>query len=277
MNARTLYDSLLDSDGPYEGAVDHWLATGATPEYRARLHTAARHGTGWWAGKDGDGRLVEELYALGRIADYLLLDPHIPPYLRLFTDLGMTPFDSAETGFDPFLHEIAEVEQAEDEHAPIELLAVRTPGLMLGELLFTRARVHVRAGAAHAERGIADRSALYWTHRRADRPTHDLSHGWGNNSQWSTDLRLDYRTAEGDRLNVAGEHPIDGDPALPQEHPHNLGPDERRLTPAERRELLRHRCLLRVPADEQARPGLPRWADDLWVYDWRLPPEETAS
>ncbi|MGA5816696.1 hypothetical protein ACPC54_02355 [Kitasatospora sp. NPDC094028] len=275
MNARTLYETLLDTDGPYQDVVDAWLRPSATADYRARLQTAGVHRTRWWGTENGQG-LLEELYALGRIADFLLLEPRLPPYLALFTALGMTPFTDAGAAFDPFRHEITEVEQAEDPDTPIEPLDVRSPGLMLGELLFTRAGVRVRAGAAHAERGVADRSVLYWTHRRPHRPTRDLSQGWGNNSQWRTDLRLDYRTPHGDLLNVAENGPIDGRPDLHPDDPANLGPEERLLTPAERRELLRHRCLLRTP--QAARPGgLPAWAEDLRVWEWRLPAEEEGA
>ncbi|MEU8924053.1 hypothetical protein AB0D10_24415 [Kitasatospora sp. NPDC048545] len=272
VKARTLYHELLGHDGPHEAAVDHWLGRAGAPAYRERLRTAAVHATAWWADEPPDGpTLVEELYALGRVADVLLLDPRFPCYLPLFTALGMTPFDGVAP-FDPFLHEIAEVEQAEDPRAPIEVLEVRHPGLMLGELLFARAAVRIRAGSAHAERGVADRFPLYWTFRRADRTTHDLSHGWGSNSQWRTDFRLDYRTPEGDHLNVAEDGSVDGRPELG--HYKDLAPEERLLTPAERRELLRNRCLLRTPratADLAASPG---WEDDLFPFAWRLPAGE---
>ncbi|MEU9043837.1 MULTISPECIES: hypothetical protein [unclassified Kitasatospora] len=267
MNARALYEALLDTDGPPEDVIGPWLAREGAGGYAERLRTASTHHH-WWGDEDGQ-RLLWELYALGRVADVLLLDPQPPAYLGLFTALGMTPFEDAAP-FDPFLHEIVEVEQAEDPQAPIEVLAVRHPGLMLGELLFNRAGVRIRAGAAHAERGVADRSPLYWTFRRADRPTRDLSHGWGGNSQWRTDLRLDYRTPEGDHLNVTEGGSVDGRPDLG--HYKDLGPDERLLTPAERRELLRHRCLLRTP--EAATADSPGWAEELFPYEWRLPAGE---
>ncbi|MEV7774731.1 hypothetical protein [Kitasatospora sp. NPDC086791] len=272
MSARTLYHELLGHDGPYEADVDHWLNRAATPDYRERLRTAAVHATAWWADEPRDEpTLVEELYALGRVADVLLLDPQPPCHLLLFTGLGMTPFDGAGP-FDPFLHEIVEVEQAEDPQAPIELLEVRRPGLTLGELLFVRAGVRIRAGAAHAERGVADRFPLYWTFRRADRTTHDLSHGWGGNSQWRTDFRLDYRTPEGDHLNVAEDGSVDGRPDLG--HYRDLTPEERLLTPAERRELLRNRCLLRTPRAAAELAASAGWEDELWPYEWRLPAGE---
>ncbi|MFF7989661.1 hypothetical protein ACFZDG_07710 [Kitasatospora xanthocidica] len=286
MKARTLYHGLLDHDGPYQDDIDRWLGQATAPGYLERLRTAAVH-SGWWADEERDGpALLEELYALGRVADVLLLDPpgplgspcspcsvgsRLPCRLRLFTALGMTPFDGAGP-FDPFLHEIVEVEQAEDPQAPIEVLEVRHPGLMLGELLFGRAGVRIRAGAAHAERGVADRFPLYWTFRRAGRTTRDLSQGWGGNSQWSTDFRLDYRTPGGDHLNVAENGSVDGRPELG--HYRDLGPEERLLTPAERRELLRHRCLLRTPRAAAELAASPGWEDDLFPYEWRLPAGE---
>ncbi|GAB7186422.1 hypothetical protein ATKI12_6253 [Kitasatospora sp. Ki12] len=278
MKARTLYHDLLDHDGPRQDEpcqddIDRWLGQAAAPGYRERLRTAAAH-SGWWADEERGGpALLEELYALGRVADLLLLDPvgSLSARLRLFTALGMTPFDGAGP-FDPFLHEIVEVEQAADRQTPIEVLEVRHPGLMLGELLFGRAGVRVRAGAAHAERGVADRFPLYWTFRRADRPTRDLSQGWGSNSQWSTDFRLDYRTPGGDHLNVAENGSVDGRPELG--HYRDLGPEERLLTPAERRELLRHRCLLRTPRAAADLASSPGWEDDLFPYEWRLPAGE---
>lgn len=131
--------------------------------------------------------------------------------------------------------------------------------------------VRIRAGVAHAQRGVADRSPLYWTFRRRHRPTVDLSQGWGSNSRWRTGFRLDYRTPTGDRLNVTGNCPIDGSAALHPEDPGNLGPEERLLTPGERRELLRHRCLLRAPEAAAALAGSPGWERDLTPFDWRLP------
>jgi hypothetical protein len=132
---------------------------------------------------------------------------------------------------------------------------VRWPGLRLGQLLFSRAGVAVTAGAAVATAGVADRSPLYWTWRRDGRRTCDLSHGWGHNSQWRTALRRDYRTPEGDVLNVDG--------TLRAVHPADDSDSEE--LPVDRRvELLRHRCLL-TPLDDPAVD-----VADLWPYDWTM-------
>ncbi|MDI2125357.1 hypothetical protein [Yinghuangia seranimata] len=292
VGARELYQDLLEYEGTeaYADVVTPWLHR-AGADYRAGLVPAAAC-SGWWARPHDDDTppLVQELYALSRVSELLLLgrQPHNadvaeadtanltladPEYLSLFTALGMTPSDS-HGPFDPFLHEIVDVEQADDPDAPIEVTEALWPGLMLGDLLFSRAGVRVRAGAASAGRGVADRSPLYWGFRRRHRPTVDLSQGWGGNSQWRTALRLDYRTTAGDRLNVAGDRPIDGDPDLPRNHPGNLSPEERLLTSHERRDLLRHRTLLRPPQAAAALAESGAWEREFQVFDWRLPPGE---
>ncbi|MFJ2703605.1 hypothetical protein ACIO3R_10445 [Streptomyces sp. NPDC087428] len=292
VDARELYEALGQYAGmePYEEIVVPWLDR-AQGGYRAWLAAAAEDGL-WWTGKGAEPigqELVWELYALHRVSDRLLFtfrpssdEPGSPvprpfpserQYRDVFTSLGMTPFEDGDA-FDPFLHEIVEVEQADDPHAPIEITEILWPGLMLGQLQFSRAGVRIRAGIKHAQRGVADRSPLYWAFRRRHRPTVDLSQGWGSNSQWRTDFRLDYRTPAGDRLNVSGDRPIDGSADLPPDHPENLSPEERLLTSGERRELLRHRCLLRAPEAADALIGSPAWEQDLMPFDWRLPNSE---
>jgi hypothetical protein len=294
VEARDLYEGLM----PYEEAdaygevIAPWLDQ-AGRRYCTWIAVAAEC-SGWWAVDRTDGDALDvsyllwELYALSRVSDILLLgrqpfdnpvDIEIPglalpdhEYLGLFSALGMTPFGGGV--FDPFLHEIVEVEQVDDPRSPIEITEVLWPGLMLGDLLFGRAGVRVRAGAERAKRGVADRSPLYWSFRRRHRPTVDPSQGWGSNSQWRTTLRLDYRTPSGDWLNVDGDRPIDGSTELSRAHRANLSPEERLLTPRERRELLRHRCLLRVPEAASQLVGFPGWEEEFWPFGWLLPAGE---
>ncbi|MEU5538329.1 hypothetical protein [Streptomyces sp. NPDC020362] len=269
--ARELYEELLGHDGhdPYADVVEPWLARvrAAGDPLCAPLPGAADARPG----HPGD---LWELYALSRVSDVLLLsfqppghDPWAGPgltrdqYLLLFTDLGMVPFEECSV-FDPFLHEIVEVEQTADPDRPVGITGVVWPGLRLGDMVFGRAGVRVRAGARHAERGVADRSPLYWAFRRRHRPTVDLSMGWGSNSQWRTGFRVDIRTAAEDRLNVMGRTHVD---AVAK------GSAEALLTSAERRELLRHRSLLRTPERAGALAASPGWETDLFPFDWRLP------
>ncbi|MEU6257091.1 hypothetical protein [Streptomyces sp. NPDC047043] len=274
--ARQLFEGLREHTGAdvYGTVVEPWLER-AAGEYRAKLVAGAGLLPRWAAeGPDaGCQELLWELYALSRVSDVLLLafQPHtgrdepwssavtMGQYLELFGRLGMTSFEESGV-FDPFLHEIVEVEQAEDPDEPVRITGVVWPGLWLGPLLFGRAGVRVRAGVRHAERGVADRSPLYWAYRRRHRPTVDLSQGWGHNSQWRTDLRVDLRTAAGAELNALA----DGD-GIDVEWTGSV------LTPDERCELLRHRCLVRTPARAAELAGTPGWQEDLFPFDWRLP------
>ncbi|MFE0509874.1 hypothetical protein [Streptomyces sp. NPDC058964] len=272
--ARQLFEGLLGHEGPdaYATVVGPWSAR-AGDGYRDLLTMAAAVP----ARPASDGpdvrprHLLWELYALSRVSDVLLLSFQPPghdhwdgpgvttdQYLDLFTGLGAVPFEETAV-FDPFLHEIVEVEQAADPDEPVVITGLVWPGLWLGSVLFGRAGVRVRAGVRHAERGVADRSPLYWTHRRRHRPTVDLSRGWGHNSQWRTDFRVDLRTGAGDRANAEGTAHVDDV---------EDGTPEALLTAAERRDLLRHRCLVRTPVRAAELAGAPGWETDLFPFDW---------
>ncbi|MGW1894926.1 hypothetical protein ACWCP6_32495 [Streptomyces sp. NPDC002004] len=295
VHARELFGDLRDHAGSdaYGAVVTPWLSR-AGDGYRAQLAGAAdrlcRETFDQPATVGHD--LSWELYALSRVSEVLLLAFQPPgettddapwahrlhpldqwpavemeDYLRLFTCLGLVPFEETST-FDPFLHEIVQVEQAEDPEEPIRITEVVWPGLWLGQLLFSRAGVRIRAGAHHAERGVADRSPLYWSFVRRYRPTVDLSLGWGHNSQWRTDFRLDYRTQAGEHINAGGDEDIDayGD----------LDPLSALLTPTERRQLVRNRCLLRTPSNAAALASTSSWETELFPFDWRLPTPKIA-
>lgn len=161
------------------------------------------------------------LYAASRVRDVLLyahqptpaddsvreLDKALyrePPRFRpvvvdqiqdFFQAIGCQPV--TEASFDPILHEIVTCEADEDPNAPIQVTGQLWSALVIGELVFSRAGVHVRAGAAHAVPGIADRSTLQWEYWRRHRDTYDDSFWWGHNSQWKTALRRDYITGQG--------------------------------------------------------------------------------
>jgi hypothetical protein len=264
----------------YDGADVHadvlvpWLARGAAG-LREELAPLAVHGH-WRRDAYVFGDRLEQVYALSRVSDVLLLglQPSWPAdaerpwahelhltsgwpeitadqYLAVFAALGMTRIRSAI--FDPFFHEIVAVQQDDDPDAPISITGTVWPGLMFGELLFSRAGVRVRAGALHAAAGVADRSTLHEVFLRKYRDTSDGSLGWGHNSQWKTDFRRDYLTTAGYLFNADGDADID---AWPPQRPTFL-------TAQERRDLLRHRCLVRHPEN-------PAGWKDAWPGRWRL-------
>ena len=171
-----------------------------------------------------DEGLVEtlwQLYAASRVRDALLLTHQpapaddsvreldealgrkqpvfrpVPVYqvTEFFAAIGCLPV--TEASFDPILHEILTCKAASQPGAPIQITGQAWPALMIGELVFTRAGIHVRAGSAHAVPGVADRSALHWEYWRRHRTTSDGSFWWGHNSQWKTAPRRDYITSRG--------------------------------------------------------------------------------
>ena len=110
--------------------------------------------------------------------------------------------------FAPFYHEIVEV--IEDPNWLGDPVAEHAywPGLLFGQMMFSRAGVRVRCRSGDLNKQIAETSRLYFTYSRLHRSTEDLSYGWGHNSQWVTDFRRDYDTGDAFHYNVDAEHPL---------------------------------------------------------------------
>lgn len=203
------------------------------------------------------------LYALSRVIDVMNLSfqtgdadpwagPGLPPsdVSAFARDLGLSVV--APDRYTAFDCEIVTVAEAADDTDQVELVDVRWPCLMLGEMLICRAGAAVRAGATVVDPVIATSSTLYWAYRRRNRSHQDLSHGWGSNSQWRTSFRRDYRVGDRTFYNVDGEHDLLADDLMVDE--------ELPLTRPERIELLVNRCFIL-----SSKPG-----GDLWPYDDRL-------
>jgi hypothetical protein len=149
-----------------------------------------------------------------------------------------------EPAFHPFFHEIVSVEPSTDDDAPPVIVKECWPGYMLGPLLVTRAGCAVTAGARHLTKSVAEHSTMYWAFARHNRPSTDLSQGWGSNSQWRTSFRRDYRIDGVLYYNVDANR---------EARPHDDG-----LAPQEQLELLRHRSFVKCTKPD----------DDLWPYDF---------
>lgn len=261
-----LYENLMDADGPARPAVLvpwldrnpgelRWLGTLAAADHRLPLTVPTQES---W-----------RLYAASRVNELLLLgfqegdadgsswpgpQLSVPEYLAFTRALGLR--EAGSSRFRPFFHEIVGVDQADDEDEPISVVTVHWPALMLGPVLFSRAGVTVRGGARHVRKDAAERSTLYWAHRRKNRPHVDLSHGWGHNSRWRTGFRWDlvldgslvYNAAEAGRPGAT-----DLSTAIAAADPgHEGDPSGPRLTSGQRRELLTNRCFVTAPEPEPA-------------------------
>jgi hypothetical protein len=113
-----------------------------------------------------------ELYALSRVVDMLRQRADIAEFME---SLGLQRIEPRP--FHPFFHEVVTIAEETTE---------LWPGYMLGPLLIARAGCAVKADFP---KEIAERSTLYWAYLRRNRPTNDLSLGWGSNSQWRTSFR----------------------------------------------------------------------------------------
>lgn len=233
-----------------DGVVRPWLAAHAVREWAFFGELAARPGAPI---PDVSEDESWRLYALSRNHDVLVsrrwatANPDertavALAHVELMTQLGFRPI--ARRPFHPFFHEIVAAEAAEPAVAPIEIVEEVWPGFMLGTLMFARVGVLVRGGASHLDPRIATTSTLYWAYERSNRETLDASFGWGNNSQWRTELRRDYSV--GDEL----FYNVDGD----------IAHRAHELSDATSIELVRHRCLVLARRD----------STDLYPYRERV-------
>jgi hypothetical protein len=212
-----------------------------------------------------------DLYALSRCSDLLLLrfqenhqktrwlGPIIENEQRnaFFTALGMTLID--RKAFHPFFHEIVEVTQDPDESLPPVIESEVWPGFMLGDMMFCRAGVRVRSGIAILNKPIAERSTLYFSYIRNNRPASDMSHGWGHNSQWRTGFRRDYLENGNYCYNVDGQCELEDTSS--RFSIYNM----KDLSAIQRIELVTNRCFVttRLSDDEDPHPFNVRYTDRI--------------
>jgi hypothetical protein len=200
------------------------------------------------------------LYSLSRVNDLLIhnFPPTDPPSLTPRPekwDISVSEYESFATAlgltivrpksYSPVFHEIVvTVENSESSH-PIELVDEFWPTTLLGNMLFSRGGVAIEGGTYLIDKEQAENSPMLWTYRRARRVSHDLSHGWGSNSQWRTSFRRDYIFGQKAHLNVDGKNGRGEDADLPP-HP----------------ELLLNRCAIKH--------DLGNYVGEAWPYDTRL-------
>jgi hypothetical protein len=257
---RELYERMLDHDGL---EVFRDILEPAIPGLRELLRPWERYRR-----RPAPEDIPEEdswaFHALSVLNDYvrlpLLLNQR--EYLHFFQALGFQPFEG-ET-FSPVRHELVEVSNWPRPEEGIQLGAVYWPGLMWGELVFSRAAVSVSCHPSfQILEGVADRSRLYFTNRRMRRDVVDLSHGWGSNSRWRTSFRFDYEEKDLIVFNLTGTDDL----AAPERlgGPQDANAD---LTVAQRRELLMHRCFVAFQGDGKER--MP-WNDTLALRRTQAP------
>jgi hypothetical protein len=216
---------------------------------------------------DSHLRRSESLYALSRINDFLISQgaaaveeedgaitrsrdvAKLAVRKSYFQELGFVAFERPDV-FSPFHHEIVEVTQDNSIDAVL-VEEVWWPGFMMGDLLFSRAGVHVRAPYPLIDRTTALGSSMHFTYEREPRRTYDRSHGWGSNSQWSTNMPLFYEDAGGLHCNWEGEIDFAATAFPLPEVDHASPSDLSYLNAAQLAEFVINRCLVRANSPTQ--------------------------
>jgi hypothetical protein len=186
---RELYDAIIGYQGH---SLFEEVLLPSVPRAREAMSrlTALREPVGPAAPGQASAESLWDLYALSRVSDHLLLafqdcdgrrwnGPRLygEQYADFFEAIGFTSFSCR--AFSPFYYEVVKVLQSENPADPVRVAGINWPGLMLGGLLFCRAGAHVSGGSDRLVKEVAERSTLYFTHRRLLRPTKDLSMGSG--------------------------------------------------------------------------------------------------
>ena len=117
--------------------------------------------------------------------------------------------------------------------------------------MFSRAGVQVFCREGTLNKQVAETSMMYFTYRRGNRRTCDLSQGWGSNSQWRTDFRLDCEGATAFHFHIQGDYQL-GEDYVAMLPPYKLESLDD-LTMSERIELLIHRCFVTCPKEDTQR------------------------
>jgi hypothetical protein len=151
---RELYQNLLGYHGQdcYRDVLSPWL-----PRVRERASHLAEFRHFFLPATEGDDFNLGlwDLYALSRVNDLLLLSfqeggdeawdrLRVTPeqYADFFGALDFTPFTTTE--FTPFRHEVVEAAESAGDTDSVEVVGAVWPGLLFGDLLFSRSGVRVR-------------------------------------------------------------------------------------------------------------------------------------
>lgn len=170
-----------------------------------------------------------ELYAFSRVLDLLALssrpgsypedleekEPFLTTdeYIQLAKSLGLNI--GYPEKYAPFHCEIA---TAIAGPLNFEIVGYQHPVVKMKNLMIKRSPVVITLDPEAYDFNLVNSALLYWTFRRSNRKTTDLSEGWGSNSQWRTAFRLDLETGQSYIYNLNGKFDLNvPDPATREE------------------------------------------------------------
>ena len=215
MNFRFLYEKILDYKGEclFEEVLLIWIKDNPHLQSWVTNISKVKH-------SEVKEKISEEdsweLYALSRVLDTLTLkfqtlennNPNnwdgpkisLKEYIKFAELIGLGI--PAIEKYTPLYHEIFEAKKGTSD---IEISETLFPPLVLGELLIKRGGVNILCNPDKYNLHLLNNSDIYWVYRRKNRSSHDLSNGWGSNSQWRTSFRFDYNSDEKYHFNVRGK------------------------------------------------------------------------
>lgn len=214
LGIRDLYDKILtfEGEGLYEKVLKIWVTENNYRNYLSSTFDKLQPDKEIDLSKEE----IWELYALTRVLDTLTLrfqtnnkadgSDWLGPELTLseyiaFIDLIGLEAKTPKT-FHTFDCEIIEALEGENDFHIIECCF---PTIKSKNLILKRAGVKILLNPQNYNLTLINKATIYWTYRRKNRYYQDLSLGWGSNSQWRTELRLDIETKDSFIYNQKGE------------------------------------------------------------------------
>lgn len=206
------FETILDfkAEGFFESVIKKWIVENDYKNYISNISNKISGRKNELLQED-----IWELYALSRVLDLLTLPfqtdndaddsdwkgPRITvaEYIEFNNLLGLeitTPFS-----FKPFNCEIIEAQIGMND---FEIIECNFPAVKLNNLMIKKAGVKILLNPDKFNLNLINKASIYWAFRRKNRKYFDLSQGWGSNSQWRTDLRLDIETENSYIYNVTG-------------------------------------------------------------------------
>lgn len=167
--------------------------------------------------KPGDE--IYELYALSRILDVLTLrfqpvtgldesrwrghELRVEEYAEFAQLLGL------EVGYPKYYDNFyCEILRAQKGKESFKIDEVVYPALSFSGLLINKAGVEITLAPENYDIRLINNAKLYWAYWRKNRETNDMSAGWGSNSQWRTEFRIDIETKDRYYYNCEGKYDL---------------------------------------------------------------------
>lgn len=263
LSIRDLYDKIMDFEGEglYENVLKTWIAENNYRNYLFSTFDKFQTDKKF----DLSQESIWELYALTRVLDTLTLpfqtnnkadgSDWLGPKLSIQDYVAFNDLIGLETVtpklFNTFDCEIIEAQEGEND---FEITNCFFPAVKFENLIIKRAGVKIFLNPKNYNLALINNASIYWTYRRKNRKYLDLSQGWGSNSQWRTDLRLDIETKDSFIYNQKGKFDLN-----------NLTPElleelrQQNLEIQEAIELTKYRHFVKSTKDDS----------DLFPYDFK--------